>query len=243
MPRLKKKTKRKFKRGGSSRSTPKSTAPSVSTPRKSKKSKKPLSIKQLSKEELLVSKTKKNVLKKLNNMKRDEIMSVFFPKISIEYETPEIDEEFIKKNFENYSKGDIIYEENIADLKKRDITKINSITIEGKPKKEFKDLNLYFYKSTGSSRPGDNIEGIYFPLNYFPSDDKKIYLFQKDYGIIRIKKPEDHYKIKYELLSLSLTEKELKKIEEESTELLKYGRFITEENALISKYLSLLKCN
>ena len=158
----------------------------------------------------------------------------------IEQEPYEFKPDFIKKNIRD---KDNISTEVYKDIVLRDITKINSITIEGKPKKEFKDLNLYFYKSTGSSRPGDNIEGIYFPLNYFPSDDKKIYLFQKDYGIIRIKKPEDHYKIKYELLSLSLTEKELKKIEEESTELLKYGRFITEENALISKYLSLLKCN
>jgi hypothetical protein len=226
MPVLKK-TKRKFKRGGS---------------RVSKKSKRPSPIMQPTAEQLLVSNTKNSVLEILDNMKRDEIMSLFFPKINIVYEAVEIDKKFITDNFENYSEADIISDKDLEDLKKRNITKIISIQIEGSDKKTFK--NLYFFKSSGSSRPEANIKGIYFPINYLPSDDEKIYLFQKEHTGIRIKKPEDHYKKKYKLMSLSsYTKTELKELKDESKELLKYGRFINKDNAIISHYLSLLKCN
>ena len=79
-----------------------------------------------------------------------------------------------------------------------------------------------FYKSTGTSREGTHLKGIFLPYDKINRDAP----FPQDR---RIQKLED----KYILAPLQ----ELLPIEEE---LIKYGRFINEENAIKSWYLSKL---
>lgn len=236
MPRLKKKTKRKFKRGGSSVSTPKSPkSPSVSTRRKSKKRPSPIKTADAVIKDL--KEIKYEISKKLDSMKRTDILELYKDIGTLDNLTTTsvtITPKFFK---DNSPPGTKVNPGDVAKLNARKILKINKITI-GSEEKELD--NLYFFKSSGSSRPGDNIEGIYFPLNYLPSVDNKIYLFELESNGIRIKKPEDYYKSIFIQISLEgyLDDKKKKKnLDALKNQLLKYGRFITEENALISKYL------
>tara|TARA_B100000989_G_C19507898_1_gene457383 strand:+ start:810 stop:1553 length:744 start_codon:yes stop_codon:yes gene_type:complete len=240
MPRLKKKTKRKFKRGGSSRSTPKSPkSPSVSTPkRKSKKSKKrPSPIKTADAVIKDLKDIKYEISTKLDSMKCKDILELYKDIGTLDNLTTTsvtITPKFFK---DNSPPGTKVNPDDVDKLNARKILKINKIKI-GSEEKE--PDNLYFFKSSGSSRPGDNIEGIYFPLNYLPSVDNpdKTYLFELESNGIRIKKPEDYYKSIFIQISLEgyLSDKE--NHDALKNQLLKYGRFINEENALISKYLT-----
>jgi len=239
MPRLKKKTKRKFKRGGSSVSTPKSPkSPSVSTPtKKSKKSKnRPSQIKTADAVIRNLNEIRYEISTKLDSMKCKDILKLYNDIGTLDNLTKtnvKIDLEFIK---DNSPPGTKVNPDDVDKLNARKILKINRIKIGSEEKKLD---NLYFFKSSGSSRPGDNIEGIYFPLNYLPSVDNpdKTYLFELESNGIRIKKPEDYYKSIFIQISLDDYLDNKKKLDALKNQLLKYGRFITEENALISKYL------
>jgi hypothetical protein len=233
MPRLKKKTKRKFKRGGSSRSTPKSS--SVSTPKKKSK-KRPAKIKTANSVIKDLNEIKNEISTKLDSMKRKDILELYKDIGTLDNLTTTnvaIDLKFIK---DNSLPGTKVKPDDVDKLNARKILKINTITI-GSEEKEFEEL--YFFKSSGSSRPGDNIEGIYFPLNYLPSVDNpdKTYLFELESNGIRIKKPEDYYKSIFTQISLEGYSSNKEKLNALKNQLLNYGRFITEENALISKYL------
>ena len=104
---------------------------------------------------------------------------------------------------------------------------------------------IYFFKSSGESRIGCNLENIWFPIGKFDNIQQcKNYNFNGD--VIRIKKAEDDYFIaSYDYLK-QLIEKELYDTHEsegegesniEKIELVKYSRFINKKYALISKYL------
>ena len=268
MPILKKKSKKKLKREGSSVSTPgtkktmpktppkgtsgtkpKSTSGTKKTTPKSKRKRPRLpllttenaALKELQKIEL--QKIKDEVLTKLNHMNHKDVQKLYSEIGTLDRLTITsfiITPKFVKDNSQFISNEDL--KKDLLDkLTARGIVQINSITI-GRKEKKFK--KLYFFKSSGSSRPDDKIKDIYFPINYLPSVDitgkEDIYLFQKEHTGVRIKKPEDYYKFIFENLSLAEYLSQKEKFDALKNQLLKYGRFITEENALISKYLSKL---
>jgi len=113
---------------------------------------------------------------------------------------------------------DYFYKDNNFNLQ-YDVIKINNIVLENGTKKNLD--NIYFYKSKGVSRRIDSVYNI----------NTKDYWFQTDYlpfqldidgSLDRISKIEDN------ILSSG---------DNEGYNVLKYGRFLTLESALISKYL------
>jgi hypothetical protein len=83
-----------------------------------------------------------------------------------------------------------------------------------------------FYKSTGISRHDITIKDCWFPTTRLRYIAKYCY---------KLDKPEDNYILKYDHMStLSTNEDEIK----EQDMLIKYGRFINENNALVSCFLN-----
>ena len=75
-----------------------------------------------------------------------------------------------------------------------------------------------FYKSSGTSR-GTGLKGVWLPCNGIIQE-----LFSED---TRLAKPEDKYLFNLQRKSMDIYQN-----------IIKYGRFITKENAMISKFLS-----
>jgi hypothetical protein len=87
-------------------------------------------------------------------------------------------------------------------------------------------IHLGFYKSTGTSRYDITIKDYWFPTTRLRYIAKYCY---------KLDKPEDNYILKYDHMStLSTNEDEIK----EQDILIKYGRFINENNALICYILN-----
>ena len=87
-------------------------------------------------------------------------------------------------------------------------------------------IHLGFYKSTGTSRYDRTIKDYWFPTTQMICIAKDCY---------KLDKPEDNYILKYDhITTLSTNEDEIK----EQDMLLKYGRFINENNALVSYFLN-----
>ena len=83
-----------------------------------------------------------------------------------------------------------------------------------------------FYKSTGISRHDRTIKDCWFPTTRLRYIAKNCY---------KLDKPEDNYILKYDhMYTLSTNEDEIK----EQDMLIKYGRFINENNALICFFLN-----
>jgi len=86
-------------------------------------------------------------------------------------------------------------------------------------------IHLGFYKSTGTSRYDITIKDYWFPTTQMRCIAKDCY---------KLDKPEDNYILKYDhMTTLSTNEDEIK----EQDMLMKYGRFINENNALVSYFL------
>lgn len=86
-------------------------------------------------------------------------------------------------------------------------------------------INLGFYKSTGISRGDTTIKNCWFPTTHLSQIVKDFCHFAK---------PEDNYILKYDsIYTLSTNVDEIK----EQDDLLHYGRFINENNALVSYFL------
>lgn len=88
-------------------------------------------------------------------------------------------------------------------------------------------IHMGFYRSTGISRGDKTIRNYWFPTTHLSQLAKDFY---------HIAKPEDNYLVKYDNKSLVLSsdETEIK----EQDELLTYGRFINENNALVCYFLT-----
>jgi hypothetical protein len=86
-------------------------------------------------------------------------------------------------------------------------------------------IHLGFYKSTGTSRYDRTIKDYWFPTTQMRCIANDCY---------KLDKPEDNYILKYDhMTTLSTNEDEIK----EQDMLMKYGRFINENNALVSYFL------
>ena len=102
------------------------------------------------------------------------------------------------------------------------------------------DNAVYFYKSSGESRYGCNLNNIWFPMGIFDSiKDYKSYNFEGE--IIRLKKLEDSYLIASYSYFEPIIKNELSTKESiltlDTPRLLKYSRFINRKYAIISKLL------
>ena len=123
----------------------------------------------------------------------------------------------IFKELEKYTISDLNYHE-VINIKGRPVIYVKSIKIND----EEKDINMGFYISSGTSRK-TGLEGYWLPVtNIYKSSN-----ILKGNEIFKYRKPEDKYIMDSKEINPS-----------NYNELQKYMRFINEENAIVSYYLS-----
>lgn len=107
----------------------------------------------------------------------------------------------------------------LFNINERPILYVKSITINGIEI----PIDLSFYKSTGTSRGDEAIKDYWFPTTKIRIED----------GKYKLSKLEDAYLAKYENMANINTSRNIV----EEYDLLKYGRFITINNALVGYFL------
>lgn len=163
----------------------------------------------------------------LKNMNKKDIIKLYIELDELDKTITGLTFDFITSDnaLETFRKEDqrlfsLIYKDNPF-VPDREVIKITEIIYKDKTKKL--SYPIYFFKSTGKSRSLStngklNTTDIWFPTNKYP--------FELDFKKVRrITKLEDLF-----LLSN-------KKPNDKTSNIMKYGRFITLENALISKFL------
>jgi hypothetical protein len=123
------------------------------------------------------------------------------------------DIDILFKNIDNVE--NIIVEP--CEVKNRECKLVLSITYQGITT----IINQKFYKSTGTSRVFNQLEGVWLPFEQYNALEK------------RIEKPED--RIIINLLNNQYSEKD---IEVMYTDILFFGRYLNLSNALAGKYLT-----